>query len=369
MGSILYFDWSIQVAALGLGRSIASAVVSSRFQHSEILIYCKVLSSGQAMRAYTLLLVLAVLAVSYSSAIPKPDGDKKDRTKEKTLSEQDHEDHGEHNNNYDHDAFLGKDDAKTFDQLSPEESQDRLGLIVDKIDKDGNGFVTEEELKEWIQYVQKRYIITDTDRMWKDHEPDADDKLLWTSYKKRTYGYPDEPEEGSPTYEYRDMIQRDKRRWEKADKDRDSKLSKEEFMDFLHPEDAEHMREIVVHETLEDIDKDKDGFISIEEYIGDMWPDKDKGEEEPEWVKSEREQFNTYRDKNKDGKMDGEEVREWILPSDYDHSRAETKHLIHEADADKDGKLTKEEILDKYDLFVGSQATDFGEALTRHDEF
>lgn len=62
---------------------------------------------------------------------------------------------------------------------------------MDKIDKDGNGFVTEEELKEWIQYVQKRYIITDTDRMWKDHEPDADDKLLWTSYKKRTYGYPD----------------------------------------------------------------------------------------------------------------------------------------------------------------------------------
>jgi hypothetical protein len=31
--------------------------------------------------------------------------------------------------------------------------------------------------------------------------------------------------------------------------------------------------------------------------------------------------------------------------------------------------LTKEEILSKYDLFVGSQATDFGEALNRHDEF
>ena len=35
----------------------------------------------------------------------------------------------------------------------------------------------------------------------------------------------------------------------------------------------------------------------------------------------------------------------------------------------QDGKLTKEEIVDKYDLFVGSQATDFGEALVRHDEF
>lgn len=35
----------------------------------------------------------------------------------------------------------------------------------------------------------------------------------------------------------------------------------------------------------------------------------------------------------------------------------------------QDGHLTKAEIVDKYDLFVGSQATDFGEALTRHDEF
>ena len=62
-------------------------------------------------------------------------------------------------------------------------------------------------------------------------------------------------------------------------------------------------------------------------------------------------------------------MREWIIPSDFDHSEAEANHLIYEADEDQDGKLTKDEILDKYDLFVGSQATDFGEALARHDEF
>lgn len=28
---------------------------------------------------------------------------------------------------YDHEAFLGKEDAKTFDQLTPEESKERLG--------------------------------------------------------------------------------------------------------------------------------------------------------------------------------------------------------------------------------------------------
>ena len=51
---------------------------------------------------------------------------------------------------------------------------------------------------------------------------------------------------GSRTEAYADMINRDRRRWEKADRDKDGRLSKEEFMDFLHPEDTEHMRDIVV---------------------------------------------------------------------------------------------------------------------------
>ena len=63
------------------------------------------------------------------------------------------------------------------------------------------------------------------------------------------------------------------------------------------------------------------------------------------------------------------QVKAWIIPSDYDHAEAEAKHLVFESDSDGDKQLTKEEILDKYDLFVGSQATDFGEALVRHDEF
>nr|XP_020512955.2 calumenin-A-like [Labrus bergylta] len=91
--------------------------------------------------------------------------------------------------------------------------------------------------------------------------------------------------------------------------------------------------------------------------------------EDPEWVESERQQFMEFRDKNKDGKMDKEETLDWILPSDYDHAEAEAKHLLHESDANKDGKLSKQEILNKFDVFVGSQVTDFGEALLRHDEF
>lgn len=104
------------------------------------------------------------------------------------------------------------------------------------------------------------------------------------------------------------MEDRDRRRWSLADQDKDDQLSKTEFQNFLHPEDAEHMRDIVVQETLEDIDKDGDNKISLDEYIGDMYRG-DSGESEPDWVKSEREQFEQFRDKNKDGYMDLEEVR------------------------------------------------------------
>ena len=71
-------------------------------------------------------------------------------------------------------------------------------------------------------------------------------------------------------------------------------------------------------------------------------------------------------------------LQAWIIPPDFDHSEAEAKvisivqhhilpislfipfisqHLVFESDVDGDGHLTKEEILEKYDLFVGSQVS------------
>lgn len=64
------------------------------------------------------------------------------------------------------------------------------------------------------------------------------------------------------------MKRRDRRRWEQADLDKDDKLTKEELTSFLHPEEIEHMKHIMVEETMEDIDKDHDGKISLDEYVG-----------------------------------------------------------------------------------------------------
>lgn len=316
---------------------------------------------------------LSLICAVAVSAIPKPD--EKRSPLEHDSAHNKHYDDDQHNVQYDHEAFLGEDESKTFDQLPPEESRRRLGLIVDKIDSDKDGFIDMSELKAWIQFTQRRYIDDDVNRQWKQHNPDNNETIHWETYRKTVYGFMDEMDPNDLDKEdngfsYKSLLTRDRRRWSVADKNGDDKLNKEEFAAFLHPEEKPQMQDVVLSETIEDIDKDNDGKISIDEYIGDMYKSSEGGdEEEPDWVKNERDVFAQYRDRDSDGLMDREEVREWITPKDFDHAEAEARHLVFEADSNSDEKLTKQEILDKYDLFVGSQATDFGEALTRHDEF
>lgn len=303
-----------------------------------------------------------------ANALPKEENHK-DRVYDREPSDKEHFENEHHNPEYDHQAFLGED-AKAFDNLPPEESKRRLGIIYEKIDTDKDGFVSLIELKDWIRFTQKRYITEDVDRVWKEQNPDDKPTISWENYKNLVYGFLDHGAVGDSNEEktYRSMMKRDRRRWTVADQDGDDNLTKEDFAAFLHPEEVEHMKSVVIQETLEDIDKDDDGKVSIEEYIGDLYRS-EEGEEEPDWVKSEREQFTLYRDKDGNGYMEEDEIKQWILPDDFDHAEAEAKHLIYEADSDSDEQLTKEEVLNKYDLFVGSQATDFGQALARHDEF
>lgn len=324
-----------------------------------------------ASRVMQYSLLLCFLHLSLTLAIPKEEH-RKIHDHQQPLSDEQHYKEGEeHNPDYDHEAFLGEETAKTFEQLSPAESKERLKKIVERIDADNDGYVTQKELEEWIRYTQKRYIRDDVDKQWKVYNAQESSRISWEEYRNTTYGTADgsdddSDEEGAT---FQDMVRRDKRRWDTADKDKDGYLNKEEFGNFLHPEESEEMKDIVVEETMDDIDKDKDGKLSLEEYIGDMYGGPGEGEVEPDWVQNEKDQFNNFRDKDKDGFMSRDEVRDWIMPVDYDHSTSEARHLIYEADKNKDQKLSHEEILDKYDLFVGSQATDYGEALTRHDEF
>lgn len=68
-------------------------------------------------------------------------------------------------------------------------------------------------------------------------------------------------------------------------------------------------------------------------------------------------------DTNKDGFLDTQEMKPWIIPSTMENSKEEAEHIMSEADTNKDNILTKEEILENFETFVGSQATDYGKHL------
>lgn len=311
------------------------------------------------------LLVLCVSSVPTDKHGPKVPRD---------LSDETHYNKDAHNADYDHEAFLGEEVAQTFDQLSPAEAKRRLGVIVDKIDKNGDGSVTEPELVVWIRHVAKRYVYDDVDRHFPYHDKDENGKISWEEYKTSAYGMVQDLNEIHDHHRnltYNQAIDRDQKKFSRADRNADQVLDKEEYCDFLHPHEAPHMRDIVIEETMTDMDKNKDGFVELEEYVNDLWPayEREGKEEEPDWLAAEREQFHKHRDKDANGKLDKEELGEWVLPKDFDHAEAEAKHLVYQADVNKDEVLSKAEIMDQQDLFVGSQATDFGDYFVRHDEF
>ena len=83
----------------------------------------------------------------------------------------------------------------------------------------------------------------------------------------------------------------------------------------------------------------------------------------------EIENFNNYLDKDGDGFMNEKEVIEWIRPDGNTPIDLEVGNIVRQTDANKDGKLSKREVLENYQHFFKSQATEWGQQLLHHDEF
>ena len=149
---------------------------------------------------------------------------------------------------YDHEAFLG-DMKDEYDDLSPEEAQKRLKILVKRVDSDKDGFVTDEELTNWVKGVFHKRLMEGVKEDVNLKDADKDGKVTWEEYKKESYGT--QEIEDPNDEETKKMLETDKRRFDTADKDNDGGLSTEEFTNFMHPESSPEMGDIHVVETIE----------------------------------------------------------------------------------------------------------------------
>jgi Ca2+-binding EF-hand superfamily protein len=273
--------------------------------------------------------------------------------------------HGEeHNENFDHEAVLGnREKAKEFDSLTPEESKRRLELLVTKegMDANGDGFVDSIELSTWVLHSFKNLAVEDGLDRFEEEDLDEDGYVSWSEHLKDNFDIENEDMDQIQDKESQSMVIEDKALWKAADADKDGRLNRDEFPAFNTPEEFEHMKDIMYQLTLVRRDKNGDGLLDLNEFLLDengQLPDR-----KSDLYTSEKDKFEKDYDVDKDGFLNRKEVLLWIIPDNDDMSAQEAEHLILSSDDDGDGKLSVSEIVSHHDIFVGSEATDYGERL------
>jgi len=308
---------------------------------------------------------LALLASAVSSGVPSNHGHK-EREADGAYSPRSskHAD-GQHEGQFDHEAILGSHkEAEEFDDLPPAEAKRRLAKLLVQMDRDADERISRQELKQWILRSFRSLAEEESKERFEDADGDDDGHVTWDEYKEEEFDLEDAGQNEEALLEDPDraeefnMLQEDKILFKAADRNDDSKLDKTECLSFSHPEEDPAMYDVVLRQSLSQRDKNGDGFIDFQEYVGERGKDHSL-----EWVRAEKERFDADLDKDKDGKMNREEILAWMIPSNEDMAEEEVKHLFAGSDDDVDGQLTFDEVLNHHDVFVGSEATDYGDML------
>ncbi|XP_066598636.1 reticulocalbin-2 [Prorops nasuta] len=288
--------------------------------------------------------------------------DGNERTEDGAFSprDMDHYIGGEHHQEFDHEAILGSvQEAEEFDKLPTAESKRRLAILLTKMDLNNDKYIERNELKAWILRSFSMLSAEESQDRLEDADSNEDGKVSWEEILQDTYG--SDPEDLALDDK---LINEDKATFEAADMNKDGHLDAEEFKAYTHPEETPRMLPLLLQQALDDKDTDKDGYINFQEFVGN----RSKGESK-EWLLIEKDKFDHEHDKNKDGMLDASEILTWLVPSNDEIATDEVDHLFAASDDDHDDRLSFHEILDHHDVFVGSEATDYGDHLQDIERF
>jgi reticulocalbin-2 len=275
---------------------------------------------------------------------------------------------GGHHSEFDHEAILGSvKEAEEFDNLPAEESKRRLAILVTKMDLNDDRFIDRHELKAWILRSFKKLSEEEAEDRFEDLDENNDDRVSWDEYANDVYGMADENGERTSNMvesEESKLLEDDKQMFYTADTNKDGYLSQVEHNKFHSPEEHPEMLPLILHQTLRDKDLNKDGRIDFQEFVGEQGKKHDK-----DWLISEKDKFDKDFDKDQDGYLNHNEILSWMVPSNEEVANDEVNHLFAASDDDHDDRLSYDEIINNYDIFVGSEATDYGDHLQNIEEF
>ena len=167
---------------------------------------------------------------------------------------------GTHNQQYDHQAVLGSEDLEEeFDRLSPEESRSRLKKLVESHDKDQDGYITRQELIDWIVASFLNLDREESFQTFSEQDENNDGKLTWEEYLRKVFGNSleevdqmrktvAEGQSGDPEVEETknilQVIDQDIQFFQTADEDGDNALTFEENMVFSFPANYPKMQDL-----------------------------------------------------------------------------------------------------------------------------
>lgn len=270
---------------------------------------------------------------------------------------------------YDHEAILGSHkEASEFEQMSPTEAKAKLKILAAKMDRNEDGAVNKDELKQWILRSFRSLSLEESDEQFAESDLNEDGLVSWQEYKANEMDLSIDDalvaQDTSDLDEEYDYLKEDEILFKAADKNKDGRLDKTEFLSFSHPQEDIQMHETVFQHILTEKDLNGNGVIDFQEYIGDRGRDQSK-----EWLVDEKARFDEDLDLNGDGHMDKAEALAWLIPNEEQLAQDEVNHLFAGADDDVDGNLSMDEIVEHHDLFVGSEATDYGNHLDNLHKF
>ncbi|CAN7072023.1 unnamed protein product [Brassica oleracea var. botrytis] len=217
-----------------------------------------------------------------------------------------------------------------------------------------DGFVSLKELQTWMMQQTEDNMGYRTANELELQDKDKDGVITFEEYL--------------PQFSREDIEKNEKshggagwwmEQFKNADFDHNGYLDIEEFNNFLHPEDSRNgdVQRWVLRERMTGMDTNGDGKLEYKEFVQNayvMYKEFAKFEtEEDENVPTAQLLF-AELDRDKDRFLVADELRpilHYLQPGELSYAKYYSTFLCHEADEDKDGKLSLEEMLNHEDVF------------------